>query len=408
MVNGSSSGVLTAIKTVAQDSGFRLLMSRNAHRSAYNGVYLSNIQADYLYPVNMEGISFSGGITAESVEKALEDKNFYAGIFITSPTYEGVVSDIEAICKAAHRKEIPVIVDEAHGAHLGIFGGDGYFPSGALAAGADIVIQSLHKTLPAMTQTAILHVQGNLIDRDKLRMHLGIFQSSSPSYILMKSISSCLHFCKERGEEFIIKYKRRLQNFYQESKKLSCLEIINKDMINNLWQDKISIEMDPGKIIIGVGESGLRGRQLYDILREKYLLQMEMAANDYVIAMTSIMDTDEGFGRLIAALYEIDRQCERKQKAVVRKESFDLRPEVFCSIGKALEMQEEAVIFAESTGRISKEFVYLYPPGIPLIVPGERMNAQILEYLEKAMEAGLTVQGPADFEQRKIRCIQFL
>ena len=408
LVNGSSSGVLAAVKTVAQDSNTRLLMGRNAHKSAYNGLYLSNIRADYLYPVNIDGISFAGGITAESVEKALENESIYAGVFITSPTYEGVVSDIGAICETAHRKGIPVIVDEAHGAHLGIFGGDGYFPSGALANGADIVIQSLHKTLPAMTQTAILHVQGDLVDRNKLRMNLGIFQSSSPSYILMKSISSCLHFCKEQGEDLLIKYKERLQNFYQEGKKLSCLRIINKDMINNLWQDKISIEMDPGKIIIGTGESGLSGRQLYDILREKYHLQMEMSANDYVIAMASIMDTDEGFERLTAALHEIDMQCTQKKRTSAGEKGFDVKPEVFCSIGEALEMQEESVALAESIGRISREFVYLYPPGIPLIVPGEKISTPLVAYLKEAMEARLTVQGLADYEQKKISCIQFL
>lgn len=408
LVNGSTSGVLAAIKTVVQNSKDCLLMSRNAHKSAYNGLYLSNVRADYLYPINIEGISFAGEIAADNVEKALEKHASYAGIFITSPTYEGIVSDIEVICKAAHKKGIPVIVDEAHGAHLGIFGGDGYFPSGALTKGADIVIQSLHKTLPAMTQTAILHVQGNLVDRDKLRMNLGIFQTSSPSYVLMKSISSCLHFCKEQGGDFMIGYKKRLQKFYQESKNLSSLQIINKDMINNLSQDKINIEMDPGKIIIGVGESGLSGRQLYDILREKYHLQMEMAANDYVIAMTSIMDTDEGFERLISALYEIDGQCTQKRESVAKREKVDLKPEVFCTVGEALEMQEESVIFAESAGRISQEFVFLYPPGIPLIVPGERISAQLLEYLEEAMEMGLAVQGPADLEQNRIKCIHFL
>lgn len=410
LVNGSSSGVLAAVKTVAKSSDARLLMGRNAHKSAYNGLYLSNIRADYLYPVNIKGVSFAGEITAESVEKALEKEDSYAGVFITSPTYEGVVSDIGAICEAAHRKGIPVIVDEAHGAHLGIFGGDGYFPSGALSKGADIVIQSLHKTLPAMTQTAILHVQGDFIDRNKLRMNLGIFQSSSPSYILMKSISSCLHFCKEQGEDLLIRYKERLQNFYREGKRFSCLRIINKDMINNLWQDKINIEMDPGKIIIGTGESRLSGRQLYDILREKYHLQMEMAANDYVIAMTSIMDTDEGFKRLAAALHEIDLdlQCTQKKRTDAGEKSFDIKPEVFCSIGEALEMQEESVTLSESVGRISREFIYLYPPGIPLIVPGEKISAPLLVYLKEAMESGLTVQGPADFEQKKIGCIQFL
>lgn len=406
LVNGSSCGILAAVRTVAKDSDSHFLMGRNAHKSAYNGVYLSGIRADYLYPVSRKGISFAGEIAVESLEEALEKDTSYIGVFITSPTYEGVVSNIGAICEAAHRKGIPVIVDEAHGAHLGILGGDGYFPPSALALGADIVIQSLHKTLPAMTQTAILHVQGDLIDRDRLRMYLGIFQSSSPSYVLMKSIGACLHFCKEQGGDLAVKYKKRLQNFYNEGKKLSNLRIINKDLINNLWQDKISIEMDPGKIVIDVEKSGLRGRQLYDRLREDYYLQMEMFTRDYVVAMTSIMDTDEGFDRLITALREIDMQCTHDEKAIARKKSPDFRPEVFCSMGEALGMKEESVALEESAGKISREFIYLYPPGIPVIVPGEVISEEVIAYLKEADAAGLAIQGLRDYGHKKIFCIQ--
>ncbi|MGN0130832.1 MAG: aminotransferase class I/II-fold pyridoxal phosphate-dependent enzyme [Lachnospiraceae bacterium] len=406
LINGSSSGVLSAIATVASDYKSRILMGRNAHKSAYNALYLTNTKADYLYPECIRGLSFAGPITAKSVEEALKKNDSYDGIYLTSPTYEGVLSDIKAICEIAHEKGIPVIVDEAHGAHLGIWGGDGYFPSDAVAHGADIVIQSLHKTLPSMTQTAILHVQGKLIDRQKLKMHLGMFQSSSPSYILMESIISCLHYCKKNKKRLAEEYKNNLERFYRVGEKLSHVKIWNVNEINRVFEGRIDIETDPGKIVIGTVDSGLTGKQLYDILREKYYLQMEMAAGDYVIAMTSVMDSEKGFERLAEALREIDAQAAVERKETMMPGEPDGKPEVVYTIGEAIRAPGEAVVLEESKGRISQEFVYLYPPGIPLIVPGEKMTEGLPAYIKQSAELGLSVRGLRDNEQKTIFCIK--
>lgn len=418
LVNGSSCGVLAAIAAVSADSDKRLLMGRNGHKSAYNGLYFANVGADYLYPEKIPGVSFLGAVSPEDVLESVNGDTLYSAVFLTSPTYEGVVSDVERICEIAHGKNIPVIVDEAHGAHLGLFGGDGYFPKGALCRKADIVIESLHKTLPAMTQTAILHVQGNLVDRERLKMYLAMFQSSSPSYVFMESISSCIHFCKENEQMLLSGYKKRLQDFYEKTKELVRLKIITPSLINHFSGGRIKMETDPGKIIIGVGKSGLSGRELYDILREKYHLQMEMAAMDYVIAMTSVMDTEEGFERLICALKEIDlqvpgrkdvtkdgKQPEKPEEAASARWTL-AKPETVCSIREALAKSSVPVDFAKSAGQVSGEFIYLYPPGIPVIAPGEKITEEILMYLEEAAGMGLSIQGLRDYEHKKIFCIQ--
>lgn len=415
LVNGSSCGVMAAIAAVAADSDQKLLMGRNGHRSAYNGLYFANVQADYLYPGKIPGVSFLGAVDPDDVLKAVNGNTPYSGVFLTSPTYEGIVSDVEKICEAAHGKNIPVIVDEAHGAHLGLFGGDGYFPKGALCQGADIVIESLHKTLPAMTQTAILHVRGNLVDREKLKLYLAMFQSSSPSYVLMESISSCIHFCMENRQRLLEDYKKRLMDFYERTKELICLKIITPALTDRRLRGRIKIEADPGKILIGVGTSGLTGKELYDILREKYHLQMEMAAMDYVIAMTSVMDTDEGFLRLICTLKEIDLQVSGRQGS--RREGFAEdgdqaakkgygKAEAVYSVREALSKPAAPVDISKCVGRISGEFIYLYPPGIPVITPGERIGKELPAYLEEAAGMGLSVQGLRDYEHKKVFCIQ--
>ena len=404
LINGSSCGVLAAVAIAKdKDRDKKLLMGRNSHKSAYNGLYLWDIKAEYLYPAQYKNVSFMGAISLREVEHALFTSDDYGAVFITSPTYEGILSDIKGICKLAHKKGIPVIVDEAHGAHLGIFGGDGYFPAGALAAGADVVIQSLHKTLPSLTQTAILHVQGDLVDVKKLKARLSMLQSSSPSYILMESISACLHACDEKKEDYRKNYKARLEAFYKEMESLSRLKVLTpEDLFGAQGTKPVK---DPGKILIHVGNSGLKGRQLYDILRESYHLQPEMAAKDYVIAMTSIADSEEGFSRLAAALKAIDHEAsglEEKLQTNIELKSL----EVVYSIRQALEADKQQAELSESAGRISGEFLYLYPPGIPFLVPGEKIDESVLRFIGEAKETGLTLQGMEDPLHRQILCIK--
>ena len=401
LVNGSSCGVLASICAVTETGDFekdsqcsKILMCRNAHKSAYNALMLSGAKADYLYPREITDVPFAGEISAEDVKNVLET-DCYRAVFITSPTYEGVVSDIAGICEAAHSKGVPVIVDEAHGAHLGIWGGNGYFPKSALAQGADVVIQSLHKTLPAMTQTAILHVQGKKIDRQKLRLYLSTFQSSSPSYIMMNSISTCLHDCAEKGEKLIKDYQQRLETFYHRAETLKFIKV---------YMPNGDITKDPGKIIINATSCGLNGTELSKQLREKYHLEMEMASGEHCIAMTSVMDTDEGFHRLWKALEELDACGKDKEVKNTTLNNVPRIQSVF-SIKKALSKPGNLVMLDHCEGKVSKEFIYLYPPGIPLVAPGERISREMLAYVKEAKRLGIQVQGPQDYLCEQIYCV---
>lgn len=406
LINGSSCGILAAIHSISNVPS-RLLVARNCHKSVFNALYLMGKEVDYIYPEWDEDYPFNGSACVDQIEKMI-CRESYAGIILTSPTYEGIVSDIEKICDFAHSYHIPVVVDEAHGAHLGIWGGDGFFPKSAIQCGADIVIQSTHKTLPAMTQTALLHVQGKLIDRIILKHQLTIFQSSSPSYILMESISDALHFCAERKHELAEAYTKQLEDFYDETASLKNLYLFsNKDT-----QGSFVYDHDPGKLVICIRDNvGMTGKELGLLLREKYQLQMEMEEENYVIAMTSVMDTKEGFQRLLTALREIDRELsnqlsdrKRENGDIIKKRPFPYS-RTRLTIRDAMNSKSREYYLKDAKDKISAEFIYLYPPGIPLIVPGEQITQEVLDYLTEKGDAGLKIQGPAKIDQGIIACV---
>ena len=417
LVNGSTCGILGALFGCASQNG-KILMARNSHKAAYHGAELRGLKIEYLYPEFLTEYGIHGGIHPEAVERALFDnrsageKERIQAVFLTSPTYEGVVSDIEAIAGIAHRAGIPLIVDEAHGAHFSF--GEGEFPVSALRKGADVVIQSLHKTLPSFTQTAVLHAKGNLADKNRIGRYLSVFQSSSPSYLFMAGIERCIQYMDHQGREEMRTYGKRMERFFKELQPLRVLKVPGREICgqNGVY------DLDRSKVTISVkGVPGIDGPALSRILREQYHLEMEMAAPEHVIAMTSLMDTKEGLERLKTALLEIDeelwsRRNWSKEEAKERREAKESRETkeswepadgkflweetAAMSILEAVSGPVERIPFLEAAGRVSAEFVYLYPPGIPILVPGERITGKIVERVREYQEKGLSVQGLSD------------
>ena len=282
-------------------------------------------------------------------------------------------------------------MDEAHGAH---FGFHSYFPENAVAKGADVVIHSLHKTLPSPTQTALLHMSGTYADRKKVRNYLDILQSSSPSYILMAGIDACVDALAHRREEMFMPYVSRLKELRGELKKLKYLRLVETD----------AEFYDPSKLVISVADTDLSGRELYEILLKEYHLQMEMAAGTYVLAMTSVGDTEEGFARFRDALFSIDRrQAERVENGeVLDKDDLSRRnisgrlpvaERVYTSYETEEISERISLLWKEAEGCISAEYAYLYPPGIPLIVPGERVTEEITDILRSYSDLGFSIEG---------------
>ena len=425
LVNGSTCGILSAVFATTENGG-KILTARNCHKAVYHAIYLNRLEAEYLYPEEITEFGINGGIRAEDVRKALEkDAMRCAGnsgdvrgkntkiqaVLITSPTYEGVVSDIRAIADAAHEYGIPLIVDEAHGAHLEYADQCHSFPKSALEYGADIVIQSLHKTLPCFTQTAILHVKGKFVDQDRVSRYLSMFQTSSPSYLFMAGMERCIRYMDGDGRNEMVRYEKRLEHFMERMEGLQVLEVLDREICGKY---RTVAGWDPSKIVVSTMRAeDFHGEELAETLRRKYHLEMEMTAPEYVIAMTSLMDTEEGFERLGTALLEIDgalRHCveseQQKEKgeskgkkrcetpeATESKVSHPVRRTLIC---EAMDADTERTALQDTVGKVSAEFVYLYPPGIPIITPGEVFTDVIVEKIVAYKAAGLLVQGPAD------------
>jgi len=470
LVNGSTCGILSAICGCTQ-SGGKILMARNCHKSAYHGAILHQLDVEYLYPEYLEAYGMNGGIRPEDVRAALERNNNtdqvdesseYCGkvskkiqaVLIVSPTYEGIVSDIQSIADVVHEYGIPLIVDEAHGAHLPFAYKEerqismsesikadeevekqmdeevgeiwtSKFPKSALECGADVVIQSLHKTLPSFTQTAIMHIKDGYVKRRKIESYLGMFQSSSPSYLFLASIERCINYMNEDGRKEMKQYEERLDYFYSQLKDLKVLSILD----HKVSEEESVFDWDMSKVVVSTRQAvkfakktsdgdenedvaRFGGEALGVLLRKKYHLEIEMAAPDYIIAMTSLMDTEDGLKRLADALVEIDEDlCEEILQTVFHeqlgsdgKKYLEKEAQLakipkavqVMKLGEAVDLKGQRITFKDSIHMVSQEFVYLYPPGIPILAPGEKITKEILERISWYQSMGFSVQGLSD------------
>lgn len=434
LVNGSSSGNLASICAALYENE-EILIARNAHKSVYHAVAMHRLKPRYLLPkeagiplwlqekscISLRGqdksrfplrgrdksriplreqeqdriphkegkigdecrSGFWGPITAEEVEKQITDDT--RAVLITSPTYEGMVSDVKEIADFLHQKQIPLIVDEAHGSHFGLYP---TFPESALSCGADLVIHSLHKTLPSLTQTALLHVQGELIDRERVRRYLRVFQSTSPSYPLMASIDSCVCEVKKAGAYRFLQLEKLRNLLEEKTGNLTEVQILPREMI-----------ADPCKIV--VFSSSKTGRWIADQLRHDYHLEPEMEGEHHVVLILTGYDTSEGIQRLVnavqgineTAVWEKQKGEERRDGSLGFTEMTKHLPKRRILPSEAWDHKREWKELNESKGSICAEILHVYPPGIPLLVAGEEIDAETILAMKQLLQAGANLQG---------------
>ena len=350
-----------------------------------------------------ETFGIHGGISTANIADTLTKHPDTQLVVLTSPTYEGVVSDISAIADICHAQGIPLMVDEAHGSH---FNYSEHFPTSATALGADIVIQSLHKTLPSLTMTSLAHLNGSLVRPEEMSRQLAIFESSSPSYVLMASIDRCFRLLRDEGERLFESYNQRITDFSEKMKHLQHLKVLCHGDDSPAMHPTF-FDFDQGKILISAQGTGLTGQELSETLRSDHHIEMEMAYGDHALAMTSVCDTGAAMDALADALLAIDRTLSSKAGEHTSNSVtliFAL-PEKHCEIWQALESKKNTCPMEGAIGQTAAEYVWAYPPGIPLLVPGERISDEFIRQVHTLLEKGTKVYSDADGLPKNIRMI---
>ena len=362
-VNGSTAGILAGIHAVC-DRGDTVIVARNCHKSVFNACMLLELNVKYIEPEFDYTNGYYTSVAQKTVDEALRNVKNAKAIIITCPTYEGFISRIKC--------DIPIITDAAHGAHLGL----GYFPE---YPKSDIVISSLHKTLPSLTQTAVVNVYNEKYIKG-VKRYMDIFQTTSPSYVLMNSIDLCCNYIENNPLDFGIFYER-----------LCDLRLAETNNLRIQYTDDIS------KIVLSCANTDISGIELADKFRNEYNIEPEYASERYVLFMATIGDTQEGLNALKSAIEKIDEELLSTYCEIIKK------PPVTNGITQiCISNEYEACGLMDSAGRISNEFVFAYPPGIPIIAPNEVISQKAVEYIALASEKGVNILSDSGEVPNKI------
>ncbi len=406
LVGGSTCGNLAAMYAMVP-RGSEVIAARNCHKSVYHAMELLELRVHWLCPEELVPFAIPGSIRPENVERMLRQFPHSAAVILTSPTYEGVLSDIRTIAAVVHRAGSLLLVDEAHGAHLGLDCA-GFFPDSAVHQGADVVVQSAHKTLPSLTQTAYLHLCSDRVPAQEIEQGLGIFETSSPSYPLLASLDGCTGLLLEKGEELYRAWTRHLMDLREAAAAWENLCILGM-----CRQEPAVFALDPGKILVRAAGKGTgqdwNGDELAEFLRRQESIESEMHCGGNVLLMTTLADPQEGWERLERALEALNRAvCEppergekrARQQEPGRGEKMEIavlanaREELPCgrAVQTARQGGAEKVALTAAEGRICAEYVTPYPPGVPVLIPGERIRARDAEWLLELQRTGTILQ----------------
>lgn len=397
LVNGTTCGNEAMVVTTAFE-GQKVAIPRNAHKSALMGLIIGGAEPVYLAPELSLEWGVQGGITKEAVEAMFLEHPDCKGVMVVSPTYYGICSDLRGIAEVCHRHNAVLMVDEAHGAHL-------YFsdqlPEGALRQGADMCAQSIHKVTGSLTQSSMLHVKSKRVDIDRLEATLHIVQSTSPSYLLMTSLDMARYELAVNGEE-MIRNAVELSNYAREEiNRIEGMICVGKEMVGHCGIK----ELDTTRLIISGRKLGITGFSLYSTLFEEYGVDLELSDYLNVLAIVTYANTKEDIDRLINALKEIAEK-HKGGSEIVNEIFLPKVPERILTPRQAYFSSKKSVPWDEAEGRIAGEMIAPYPPGIPVIYPGERMTREVWEYVENYRVRGRHLHGPADKQLSVFKVIE--
>ena len=395
MVGGTTSSVQSMVLSVCK-RGDKIILPRNVHRSVINALVLCGAVPVYVNPEVDHKLGISLGMKREQVARAISENPEAVAVLVNNPTYYGICSDLRAIVKMAHDAGMLCLADEAHGTHF-YFGEQ--MPVSAMAAGADMAAVSMHKSGGSLTQSSLLLV-GERVNAGHVRQIINLTQTTSGSYLLMSSLDISRRNLALRGKEVFSKVVAMADYAREEINAVGGYYAFGKELING---DSI-FDFDPTKLSVHTRDIGLAGIEVYDILRDEYDIQIEFGDIGNILAYLSIGDRMQELERLVSALTEIRRRYQTDPTGLLSQEY--IAPEVVASPQEAFYAKKKSVPLRESVGCVCSEFVMCYPPGIPILAPGERITEEILDYIDYAKVKGCSMTGPEDPEILNINILE--
>ncbi|HVJ49415.1 aminotransferase class I/II-fold pyridoxal phosphate-dependent enzyme [Desulfitobacterium sp.] len=395
MVNGTTSAVQAMIMSVCKQ-GEKIIMPRNVHRSAINALIISGAIPIYVNPGVNQKLGISLGMSIDEVKRAIAENPEAKAIFINNPTYYGICSDLRTITELAHRHNMVVLVDEAHGTHF-YFGEN--MPVSAMAAGADMSAVSMHKTGGSLTQSSFLLI-GSRLSTGHVRQTINLTQTTSGSYLLLSSLDISRRNLALDGKRIFEKVFSLADYAREEINKIGGYYAFSSELIN---EDSV-FDFDRTKLSIYTRDIGLAGIEVYDILRDDYGIQIEFGDIGNILAIISVGDRALALERLVSSLSEIKRRYTRDKTGMLDHEY--INPEVVIAPQQAFYSDQHSVAIKDSIGYVSGEFVMAYPPGIPILAPGERITAEIIDYITYAKAKGSSLTGTEDMAIENIRVVE--
>ena len=386
LVNGTTCGIEASIMAVCNPKS-KIIVNRDCHQSVINACILGDIEPIYIKSKVCKKTNIIMGVDVENTKSVIDNNLDAKAIVLTYPTYYGRTFDLKAVCDYAHSKNIIVIVDEAHGAHLQL---SDNLPKSAIEQGADIIIQSTHKTLPSFTQSSMMHIKGNRVDKNRIESMLRFLESSSPSYVLLTSLELAVDIYDKYGIKLMKDLLSNIDNF--------------KSKFENNENIIIDNNMDKTKIFVSLKKLGITGYELDSILREKYKIQVELSNYYGILLICTIGNDEEDFIVLEKALDNLLLNINKK-KLLQDTNYPESIPEKVINPREAFYSDKKNVKLEDSVGKISGEYIIPYPPGISLISPGEIITQEIITYIQQGVKSGMIVSGIKDVN---LECIDVI
>lgn len=395
MVNGTTSAVQTMVLSACK-RGEKIILPRNVHRSVINALIIGGAVPVYVNPMMDQRLGIALGMSLADVKRAIEENPDAKAVLVNNPTYYGICSNIQEITKLAHAHGMLLLADEAHGTHF-YFGKN--LPVAAMAAGADMASVSMHKSGGSLTQSSFLLV-GERVHEGYVRQVINLTQTTSGSYLLLSSLDISRKNLAINGEQIFDKVASLAEYAREEINEIGDYYAYSRELING---DTI-FDFDITKLSVNTLDLGLAGIEVYDILRDEYDIQVEFGDIGNILAYISVGDRERDLERLVSALSEIRRRYKRDRAGMLRHEY--ISPKVVATPQDAFYADKESLPIGESAGRICSEFVMCYPPGIPILAPGEQITREILDYIVYAKEKGCSLTGPEDMDIERINVLK--